>query len=777
MTTRYRTAILLWALFFTLACWVVVHTTNIRTELALLLPESPSVTEQLLVDHIRQGSTSRLILLGLKGADQDTLARASKRLAANLRNNPLISLVHNGDMSHVRDDFAVLFKHRYLLSPNITATKFQQEELKSTLKRRLLDVTSFLPSLMKNQTTDDVTGEFLDILKMWALAQALNRHRGVWISSQGNTALLTVETTVSGFALDAQEQIQQDLLTAVSQINTSLEQDQQIELLATGPSVFAVESRRTIKEEARWLSMLATILVVTFLFITYRSPTLIALTIVPLASGLLMGILTINLVFGFIHGVTLAFGATLIGVAIDYPIHVISHLSSKQSPFSILRQLWPVIALGAITTALGYCAMLFSGFPGLSQLGLFAIIGLFTSALVTRFILPRMIPTHLVVSPVGLSLISFTHKLSKMVVLLPIIFALAIGYLTSSSKVFWEHDVSQLSPIPQETKERDRWLRQEVGAIGSHDLVVLTGPTEESVLQESEKLIPFLKDQKHRGHIIEFELAAQYLPSIITQRTRQKLLPGPDVLRTRIEAAQKGFPFKKGVFEPFIRDVGRTKDQAPVNSHTFQGTSFGLKLNSLIFLQEDKWIGLVRLHGVKDQQYIRTLLEKRGISNLRYLDLKSEANHLINTYRDEMVRFLCFGAIAIILVLSVRLRSALVVLRIVGTVAVSIATVLAILHMLDERISLFHLSSLLLVIGIGLDYILFFHHHHHGQEARSRTTWAILICSSTTIMVFGLLAFSQTPVLHSIGLTAALGSLCCLVFSSLSAGKEKPAYR
>lgn len=141
---------------------------------------------------------------------------------------------------------------------------------------------------------------------------------------------------------------------------------------------------------------------------------------------------------------------------------------------------------------------------------------------------------------------------------------------------------------------------------------------------------------------------------------------------------------------------------------------------------------------------------------------------MINTYRDEMVRFLSFGAIAIILVLSIRLRSGLLVIKIVGTVAVSIVTVLAILHMLDERISLFHLSSLLLVIGIGLDYVLFFHHQHQGQDARSRTIWAILICSTTTIMVFGLLAFSETPVLHSIGLTAALGSLCCLGFSALS---------
>ncbi len=768
MTTSYRIAISLWTLFFTLACWVAIQTTTIQTELALLLPEKSSVTQQLLVDHIRQGSTSRLILLGLRGTQQDTLAKASKMLANMLRENSHISIVHNGDMTHLQNDLTLLFQHRYLLSPNITVQKFQESALQATLQQRLRDVASFLPPFMKNHTTKDVTGEFLEILKVWTPSQTLKRHNGVWISSQGDTALLTVETAVSGFDLDTQEHIQQDLQAAVSQVNASLARDDQIELIATGPAVFAVESRRTIKEEAQWLSFLATLLVMTFLFMTYRSPTLVALTIVPLASGLLTGILTINLVFGYIHGVTLAFGATLIGVAIDYPIHVISHLSSRQSTVHILRQLWPVIGLGAITTALGYCAMLFSGFPGLSQLGLFAIVGLLTSALVTRFVLPSMIPNNLIVpSPAG-TWMALTQKLPRQSIILPLIFLLSLGYLIWSPNIFWEQNIANLSPLSQDAKDLDRRLRKEVGAPGMRDLIVVTGQSEEAVLQEEERLIPTLTEQMHLEVLTGYELAAQYLPSRMTQQQRQTQLPSTQILQERIEHAQAGLPFKQGIFEPFIQDIDIAQHQDSVNTRTFHGTSLGMKLQSLLFQQDHTWIGVIQLHGVTNRAQLHTLFPPQTGSNSYYLDLKHEADLMITTYRDEVIRFLGIGAIAIILVLLIRLKSSSLVIRIVGTVAVSVVTVLALLHLLGEHISLFHLSSLLLVVGLGLDYALFFHHQHLEPEVRTRTIWAIVICSTTTIIVFGLLAFSQTPVLHSIGLTAALGSLCCLFFSALS---------
>ena len=76
------------------------------------------------------------------------------------------------------------------------------------------------------------------------------------------------------------------------------------------------------------------------------------------------------------------------------------------------------------------------------------------------------------------------------------------------------------------------------------------------------------------------------------------------------------------------------------------------------------------------------------------------------------------------------------------------------------------------MIGLGLDYGLFFNRPVDQGEERHRTVFGLLVCSATTILVFGVLAFSKIPVLHAIGLTAACGSLCCLLFAGFLAEQD-----
>jgi predicted exporter len=93
------------------------------------------------------------------------------------------------------------------------------------------------------------------------------------------------------------------------------------------------------------------------------------------------------------------------------------------------------------------------------------------------------------------------------------------------------------------------------------------------------------------------------------------------------------------------------------------------------------------------------------------------------------------------------------------TVAVLVAS--------GEKLSVFHLVALLLVLGIGLNYALFFERTPADADERLRTRLALSVCSVSTIVTFGFLALSSTPVLHAIGSTVALGAVLALVMSAL----------
>ena len=761
---------LLWLVCISLALSFAITSIPIQTELPLLLPSSGSFSEQLLVDQIQSGPTTRILLLGLRGAEPSFLAESSKTLAKAMRDQSLFLHVFNGEQTNLDFDRDLLFQYRYLFSPTLSSDQFTTEGLRQILQHRLQDMANPLPAFFKTLIPEDPTGAFQSILHQLKSRNTLKTTHGVWFSSDEQVALLVAETAVSGFNLDGQEAIQTFLTTSLEDIRTAASSPSlgtSLELISSGPSVFAVYSRSMIKADAQWLSTIGGAFVITLLLITYRSFTILCLSLVPLVTGLLVAAITVYFGFGFIHAMTLAFGATLIGVAIDYPLHACAHLESSRSSKLTIMQIWPTIRLGAMTTAIGYGAMLLSGFPGLSQLGLFAIAGLLTAAAATRWILPVLVPSKVKKPLLWTSWLPVQHHASRLIVIVPVSMVFSLGYLGWSDTPFWEMDIAKLSPIPQTLRDRDTWLRQELGTPTIRDIMVVVAPDEQQVLEQSEALKTTLDQFVDRGYMAGYEMAADYLPSIRTQRLRQETLPKPAPLKKHLEEAQHDLPFQPNLFEPFLQSVAKAKRLEPLDKDSVRDTPLGMKIHSLLYPHHDQWVGTILLRDVKDEHALQQAIRTESLTDVHYLNLKTESNRMVTTYREEVTTYLVIGIGCLILILGIGLRSIPKMITVLLPIAGSIMLDLAILHALGERLSLFHLAAILLVFGIGLDYTLFFQRTHKTETERQQTISAIIVCSLTTITVFGLLAWSQTPVLHGIGLTVFLGSLICFVFAAI----------
>nr|MBA2251107.1 MMPL family transporter [Nitrospirales bacterium] len=675
---------------------------RVETELSRLLPEGTTPTERLLLTELRTGSTGRLILMALEGEDADLLAGASKQLAAWMRNSGAFHYVGNGEQSWTKEERERLFQHRYLLSPSVQESTFSQDHLRDSLEQRLSDLASPLSPMVKGLIPADPTGEFMKILQTWMTWTAPTRHQGVWFSSGLRRALLLAETKAAGFDMESQERIQgqiRDTLRRVAGAPTSVAS---VHLVMTGPSVIAVEMQQTIQDEAWRLSLWATLLVTTFLLVSYGSVSILVLSLVPLTSAIVAGIVAVDLAFGFIHGMTLAFGITLLGVVDDYPIHLFSHLTRESRAPAVMKEIWPTMRLGVVATALGFSALLLSGFPGLSQLGLFAMVGLFTAACVTRWVLPHLVPTGFQARREGLHVARLFDALTKARLVVPLVVVLAIGSVVWSDTPLWEQDIANLSPISTEKKVRDQALRNELGVPDVRDLIVVEGSSEEEVLQRSEAVALALDPFVAKGELGGYDLAARYLPSRKTQQLRQGALPDRETLERNLTSTLKGLPFKASLFQPFLDATGKAKTQEPVDSQTFRGTALGLKLDSLLFTREGRWVAVVPLRGVSDRRKFRELLTPWREQEVSYLDLKEESNRMVAAYRNEALGLLGWGGLSIGIVLLVGLRVPVIVLRVMLPIGSAMVVVAALLHALGERFSLFHIASFLLVIGLGL---------------------------------------------------------------------------
>jgi predicted exporter len=540
----------------------------------------------------------------------------------------------------------------------------------------------------------------------------------------------------------------------------------------SGPGVFAVDIQRSIEAEAWRLSTVASTLVILFLYASYRSIVLVLLSLIPISSGILAGMVTVNGWFGFIHGITLGFGITLLGVVDDYPIHLFSRLTAQDSAYAVMKSIWPTVRLGVFSTAIGFSALLLAGFPALAQLGLFAVAGLLTASAVTRWVLPVFVPSGFASRTVGPEILKLVAFVSKGAVLAPIAAILATLTLMWSDTPLWQGDLARLTPVSDEKQLLDQQLRTELGAPTVRDFLVVEGATEEEALQRCEATMSRLDRAQKENALTGYDIVSRYLPSKRAQQQRRQSLPDREDLENSLGVASKGLPFAAGLFTPFLDAVDQARSQPFIHRASFQGTPVGMKIESLLFERGGRWMAVAPLRGVADRANLKTSVAGWNDPGVTYVDLKEESNQLMTAYRNRAITLLGWGTVAIALILAIVLKSTVLLWRVLLPTFCALLVVAAVLNLSGESLSLFHIATFLLVIGLGLDYALFFNRPEGTEAERARTIYGLLVCGTTTILVFGVLAFSTIPVLHAIGMTAASGSLCCLLFAGLVAEKE-----
>ena len=760
----------LWFLAMAAGIWFSATQLSIHNELGDLLPQGSTPTQHLLLSQVRTGLSGRLILLAVEGERPDELVRISKILGETLRESDEFRFVGNGAQILSEDEQTLMFGSRYLLSSAITSDTFSESSLRNALESRLDELRSPLAPLVKKWIPADPTGEIRGILRSWSGSAAPEQYRGVWMSADHTRALLVVETLALGFDADAQEVNHQFIRASFQKLVKG--DPMSARLIMSGPGVFAVEIQRMIEAEAWGLSMVAGTLVLSFLFMSYRSLRLVLLSLIPITSGILAGMIAVNGWFGSVHGITLGFGITLLGVVDDYPIHLFSHMTSNSSAAAAMRSIWPTMRLGILTTAIGFASLLFAGYPALAQLGLLSIVGLLTAAFVTRWILPFCVVEGFFLKQVRLDLFLKFHLLQRGRVFVPIVLVIATSVLIWSDTPSWQQDLESMSPLSEDKKRLDHRLRQELGAPDVRDLLVIEAPTEEDLLQKAETLAPKLEGLLQDGAVAGYEIVSRYLPSRRIQEERQKALPAQVVLEQSLATAQKGLPFAPGLFAPFVAAVNEARNQKLIDRTAFAGTMLGMKLESLMFQSNDRWVAVVPLRGVSDRREFATTVSEWGDGATQYVDLKAESNLLMTAYRDRTVQVVAGGTLVIALALWRGLRSFTLVWRVLTPVLCSLLVVAALLKGLGVPLSLFHVATFLLVMGLGLDYALFLNRPDVTETEQARTNFGLLVCSTTTILVFGVLACSRIPILHAIGLTAACGSFCCLLFAGMLARQE-----
>ncbi|AXK73056.1 hypothetical protein DWG18_12735 [Lysobacter sp. TY2-98] len=754
LTPRLRLLLaFVWLALLALLGWAASRTLDLGGDLRKFMPAPQTPAQHFLIDELGEGPGSRLLLLAIDGGTADQRTAQSHALAAKLRTTKGIALVANGDadLSAIPER---LRPYRYLLSDAPSTGGLGAATLGDELQQRVADLGSPMASMIEPVIERDPTLEILKLASQWEPAASPQKADGVWVSRDASRALLAVQTTAAGFDPKGQE-------AAVGAIHAAFDAVRgktPTHLVMTGPGAFAVEVAGRTQHEAGLIGTVDSICFFLLLWVAYRSWKAPLLGGLPLATAGLTGLAAVAFAFDGVHGITVAFGFTLIGVAQDYPIHLFSHQRPGLSPWTSAKALWPTLGTGVASTCIAYMTFLVSGVDGLRQLAVFTIVGLGSAAIAARFLLPGLIdpaPRDVADSRRLRALWARIARWPRLGVVSGLVLAaVLLAALRFAPGAFWENDLSKLTPVPAAALQQDAQLRNELGAPDVRYLVTIEGRDVESVLQASERLIPTLDALRAKHAIAGYDLAARYVPSAATQRARQARLPDDATLRHDLGTALASSPFVADAFEGFVEDVATARSAKPLTPADLDGTPLASAVEGLMLQRPGGTTALVTLTGLNDPMVVSRELQGTGA---QLMDLKDASESLVAAYRGRVLWALALAAVLLIATVFVALRTPRHVLRVLAPMALTTLLILAVLRVFGVELNLFHLVALILAAGLGLDYALFFDHAGDDPDEQVRALHAIIVCSLTTLLVFLLLGLSTIPVLRAIGLPVAIG--------------------
>lgn len=793
---RRQWPIVIWFLALVLFAFVIAKT-RFTADLSAFLPRTPTNSQQLLVAQLRDGSVSKTVLVAISGASAQERAQTSRTLATRLRADAAFVSVLNGDPDAAQRarDQTFLFDHRYLLSPAINPDRFTLVGLRHALDVELIQLASSAGLALKPLFTRDPTGETLQVLDLLGQhAQPAFAH-GVWASHDGREAILLVQLHALGSDTDAQENALARLDAAFDHVRAT----PAMRLEVTGPPVFAVRTRATIRRQVTILSILSASLVTLILWLAYRSPLALALGLLPVVTGAMAGVAAVSAAYGTVHGVTLGFGTTLIGEAVDYSIYLFVQVG-QNAPFSHtgssphlaprmqtwLATAWPIVRLGMLTSVCGFLSLVFSGFPGLAQLGVYSIAGLLAAGAVTRWVLPTLLPKSFTITTrptLGAPLATLVEKRAAWRAPVIILLGVAVVYLGIHHAHLWSSSLSALSPISAADQARDASLRAELGAPDVRYFAVASAATAEAALEATEALTPTLEGLVASGVIAGYDAPTRYLPSLATQRLRQAALPDPEVLRQRLCQATRGVTSCERLL-PFIEDVGNARSARLLTPTDLAGTSMGLAFGAMFLCSEKGCDALLPLHPAKasgpgiDAHGLRAALARvKTSATIEFVDFKAQSDQLYASYRLQASLLSLAGLVAIMALLAIALRSLGRMVAVLAPLCAAVIVTAFGLVVWHGELTLLHLVGMLLIVAIGSNYALFFDNIqvHRDEPLDVGTLASLSFANLATVMGFGVLAFSSVPLLSDLGETVGPGAILALVFSAVFSHRRAKA--
>jgi predicted exporter len=775
LSAPLRLRFIAWSVFMLVMLGVfafrVLPNLAVETDILALLPQTRQDPDLDAALQAFSAELARKQIFLVGSTSPEEARRAANAFVAGLRGSDAFASVQLELDGDLRQRAAVYLQHRaWLLAPH------DRDALASGATAPLLNRAlraAYTPLGLMNPLSlaDDPLGFTNDFLRAQTpvTGRARLEDSTLVVDHDGWRYLLVLaENRGSPFATDAQERvmpaIEQARITARAAVTS------RVDILSSGAIQHAAAAATRARQEISTFGTIESLAVVVLLVSVFGALRPLLLGLLTLSLAVVAAFTLVHWLFGEVHLLALVFGSSLIGSVIDYSIHFFADRfrdPARWTPADALPHVGPAILLGLTTTLIGYLVLAVVPFPGLRQIAVFCMTGLVVGCgcvlclypvLAHSFGKPRPLPR--IGSRAGEAIDAFLKRWRWNAAALGISAAILIGALLGLTRLRVQDDVKALQQSPPQLIDEERRVRELLGSGIETRFFLVSGDSAQALLENEEKLVQVLEGLVRDNALTYYQAVSRGLPSAAQQARDHEMLARlvypPGALLDQV-MGRLGF-------EPDLIEKRRTE---------FNAASSPLSVDEWLASPASQgfrhlWLGevgsrhasIVTLGGIGDLP----ALEGIALDNVRLVDRVAETSQILSQYRRTMTALLaaiyCVAAIVLLIRFGWRDVPRMLLPSVFATL-----TTLGLFGWLGLPFNLFTLLALWLVLGLGIDYGIFL---RHGREHRPTAILSVTLSACTTLIAFGLLAFSATPFIRSIGSTLLVAITLSWLFVLLS---------
>lgn len=736
------------------------------------------------------------ILVAVQAPEIAPAMAAAELVASAIAANPQFKTSSLGEQMQLAvQQQELLQAHRYhLLTPaqqqQISAN--QQQDLLSQAQAALFGFSMGGSVLSPLQDPLSLTPAYIQQLQP-ALKGELMNDRLVIADNSGQLILFALDLQGESFSLQVQEEVNNWLQQLRAQLAAD-EHTTSAQVLVSGAVFHAAEASVNAQREMTIIGGGSSLGVLLLFMLAFRRIKPLALSMVSVGYGCLVALVINHFIFGKIHLMTLVFGASLIGVAVDYSMHYLCKYQElsrlmpdeknpglgnqgfenrgRENPGrSVLEKLLPALSLSLIAAVLGYSSLLPTPLPGLQQIALFSVMGLCGSwlflivlyPLLVRQPLPQPAPIIARCAGAAWSFWQYTRGPTQRVIFIALALLLIAGAISASIS----SEVRTLYKPSAQLMASEQRLHQTLQGVSPNQYFLLRAESAEKLLQLEERFC-----REHLDGLIAAGALNGYIAT-------SAIVPSQQQQNANYELMQNRLYSDAGLVDTFMQSAGfdeqaiaQAKSEFAAAANSYLNVEDWLAVarpdQALLWLgelglgeQDGDYVSIIGLRGVVDVAALATVA---NASSIIWVDRVAGLSQLLQELMNSAAVLLLLAYIAIVPLLWIyyRRKSALLLIFVP---LIATLTTLALLSICGVAINLFHLFGCYLILGLGVDYGIF---SYTGGAADQTTQRAIWMSAMSSSLSFGLLALSSTPMVSAFGITLFLGCFFNLLYAPLA---------